>query len=105
MKLIERVTQVESVIPAIHNELKRLNDTMEGLDHVIRGNGSPGLVERVGTIVSKIENLEGTRNRWRDAFFTVGGGVIVGVAVFLFSNQWSSNHDLHHDLPAMQQKP
>lgn len=107
MKINERVAQLEAIIPAIHGQLSEMNEKMSGLDHVIRGNGAPGLAAKVDAIKTRVETIEGGRNRWRDAFFTVSGGIVVGITVFLFSQSWSDHHaqPTIQNLPQMQQKP
>lgn len=107
MKLNERVAKVEAILPAIHDQLVEMNVKMTGLDHVIRGNGAPGLAAKVDAIKTRVETIEGGRNRWRDAFFTVAGGIIVGVVVFLFSQSWSDHHVKQQiqTVPDVQQKP
>lgn len=103
----ERLATLEAIVPAIHEKLKELNDTMTGLDHVVRGNGAPGLAAKVDAIKTRVETIEGGRNKWRDAFFTVAGGIVVGIAVFLFSQLWSASHVKQpaQDLSQVQQKP
>lgn len=107
MKTNERVAKLEEKFESIHGSLASLNDKMDGLDHVIRGNGSPGLAAKVDVIATKVETIEGGRSRWRDAFFTVSGGIVVGIAVFLFSQSWSDRHvkQPNQSVPQMQQKP
>lgn len=92
MKINERVAKLEAVLPAIHDQLVSMNEKMVGLDHVIRGNGAPGLAAKVDAIKTRVETIEGGRSRWRDAFFTVSGGIVVGVVVFLFSQSWSDHY-------------
>lgn len=107
MKINERVASLEAVIPAIHQQLAEMNGKMDGLDHVIRGNGSPGLASKVDAIKTRVETIEGGRSRWRDAFFTVSGGIVVGIAVFLFSQSWSEHHakQINQSVSQVQQKP
>lgn len=104
MKVNERVAKLEGMLPAIHDALQDMNAKMDGLDHVIRGNGAPGLAAKVDAIKTRVETIEGGRNRWRDAFFTVAGGIVVGISVFLFSANWSANHG-KSNLPEVSAKP
>lgn len=105
MKTTERLAKLETIVPVIHDALQDLNKKMDGMDHIIRGNGAPGLAQKVEAIKVKVEAIEGGRNRWRDVCFTVVGGVIVGVVVFLFSNLWSDRHaSPNQTVPQMQQK-
>lgn len=107
MKINERVAKLEAKFSAIHDYLADLNEKMEGLDHVIRGNGAPGLAAKVDAIKTRVETIESGRSRWRDAFFTVAGGIVVGIVVFLFSQSWSDSHvkPTVQSVPQMQQKP
>jgi hypothetical protein len=103
----ERLATLETLVPTILEKLTAMDAKMDGLDHVIRGNGAPGLAAKVDAIKTRVETIEGGRNRWRDAFFTVAGGITVGVSVFLFSQSWSDRHvkQANQSVPAMQQKP
>lgn len=102
----ERLAKLETIIPVIHESLATLNEKMDGMDHIIRGNGAPGLAQKVDSIKQRVELIEGGRNRWRDACFTVVGGVLVGVTVFLFSSLWSNHNAIPiQSVSQMQQKP
>lgn len=107
MKTNERVAKLEEKFSSIHDALVEMNVKMDGLDHVIRGNGSPGLAAKVDAIKTRVETIEGGRSRWRDAFFTVSGGIVVGIAVFLFSQSWSQSHVKQpiQSVSQVQQKP
>lgn len=96
-KVSDRITALETLIPAIHEKLKSLDEKMDGLDHIVRGNGTPGLA-------AKVENLTSFHRRWRDVFFAVLGGVVIGVTVSMFTS-WSHRHAKQQDMPQMQQKP
>lgn len=104
-KLEIHVAEHRTVLKSISDSLERLDGKMEGLDHVIRGNGSPGLAATAATVALRLDSLESSRNKWRDLFFTVAGCVVGGLILFLIQQQWSQKHDLHNDLPTMQQKP
>lgn len=88
-------------------KLNTMDGKIDGLDHIIRGNGTPGLVTKLELHAVRLKTLEGSRHRWRDAFFTVSGGIVVGIAVFLFSQSWSDGHVKQpvQSVPQVQQKP
>lgn len=91
-------------LPEIMAKLELMDKKIDGLDHIIRGNGTPGLVTKMELHAVRLKTLEGSRHRWRDAFFTVAGGIIVGIAVFLFSQSWSAHH-VSQNLSPVQQIP
>lgn len=97
-----RITKIETMFATLFETLKKMDERLEGMDHVIRGNGAPGLVSDVRDITTRVTSMEGSRNRWRDLCFTMVGGIVVGVAVYLFSTSWSKSHDTKN-LPQMQQ--
>lgn len=99
MKINERVARLEAIVPEINEKLGRLDAKMDGLDHVVRGNGAPGLA-------AKVESLTSTHRRWRDVTFTIAGGIVVGVVVSIFSS-WSASHVKQQvqTMSNVQQKP
>lgn len=101
-KLEIRVTKMEVVLKTLLETLTRMDARMEGMDHVIRGNGKPGLVADMATTVVRLDSLESSRNKWRDLFFTVAGCVVGGVILFLIQQQWSVRHDQQSVSPVQQ---
>lgn len=92
-KLEVRVAKIEVGLKAIIETLTRMDARMEGLDHVIRGNGKPGLVADTATISLRVGELEVSRNKWRDLFFTVAGCVVGGFVLYLLQQTWSVHHE------------
>lgn len=91
----------------VMDKLEVMDKKLDGLDHIIRGNGTPGLVTKMELHAVRLKALEGSRHRWRDAFFTIAGGIAVGIVVFLFSQSWSDGHvkQQPQNMSQMQQKP
>lgn len=101
-KIEVRVAKIETVFGTLLETLKRMDERMEGMDHVIRGNGKPGLVSDVRDVVSRVATLETSRNKWRDMFFSVVGIVVGGVILFLIQQQWSIHHEQSSVSPVQQ---
>lgn len=78
-----RLIKLEDGHKNIMGKLHEMNDTLNGMDHVIRGNGRPGLVAKVEVIENKIEHLEVGKKDWKDfvAMGVSGGLVAVFTAV------------------------
>lgn len=54
-KLDKRVTILESNHKESMTILQRLDERMEHMDHIIRGNGSPGLVTQIEVLQTKTD--------------------------------------------------
>ena len=52
-----RLTILEQQTKAVMDVLKRIDERTEHLDHIIRGNGNPGLVTRVEVIEVEAKEL------------------------------------------------
>lgn len=109
MKLSDRVNKLEVrnaedkvMLKNISDTVARLDEKMTGLDHVIRGNGAPGMKATVDAIAVRVGSLEEKRSKWRDLAFTVGGGILVGL--FLNYMKPGVYHD-QQNLSPVQQKP
>lgn len=74
-----RIVKLENGQKNIMDKLHEMNETLNGMDHVIRGNGRPGLVAKVEVIENKIVNLEVGKKDWRDfVAMGVSGGLVAG---------------------------
>lgn len=83
-KLEIRVTKLEDRHSAILEKLKEMGDRLIGMDHVIRGNGSPGLVAKLATHNERIKALEEKKRSWKDLTASVvSGGVVAIIAALL----------------------
>jgi NADPH-dependent curcumin reductase CurA len=82
-KLNERVASLEAIIPSIHETLQKLDERMEGMDHVIRGNGGPGLTQRVGILEDGVKTKESNHSMVVNALYGAVGGLVVGLIVLL----------------------
>lgn len=110
-KVDERLTKLEVkgaedriMLKGISETLKSLDEKMTGLDHVIRGNGSPGMKATVDAIAVRVVSLEEKRSKWRDLAFTVGGGVLVGL-LLNYLKPLGANHVNQPSVSQVQQKP
>lgn len=110
-KITDRVEKLEVkaaedrvMLKGISDTLKGMDEKMTGLDHVIRGNGSPGMKATVEAIAVRVGSLEGKRSKWRDLAFTVGGGILVGIALN-YLRPLGANHVDQQSVSKVQQKP
>lgn len=78
-----RIVKLEDAYKAIMEKLKEMNERMVGVDHVIRGNGRPGLVTEVETLKQSVKDLKGARKDWKDFMVMIAGGGIVAVITAL----------------------
>lgn len=78
-KMEVRVVQLEDGLKNIMSKLMDMDSRLTGMDHVIRGNGSPGLVSKTDVIDQRIKNLEGNKRDWKDLLAMVIGGGLVAV--------------------------
>jgi hypothetical protein len=77
-----RVVKIETVILGVAETLARLDTRMEAMDHVIRGNGAPGLSQKVGELKMEIIDLKGDKGMLVNAVYGACGGLIVGLIMF-----------------------
>lgn len=56
-KIDKRVTALESTSKESMTILQRLDERMEHMDHIIRGNGSPGLVTQIQVLQTQTEEI------------------------------------------------
>ena len=59
-KMDKRITILESLSKESMTILQRLDDRMEHMDHIIRGNGSPGLVTQIEVLQTKTDAISKT---------------------------------------------
>jgi len=80
-KLEVRLVKLEDRHDEIMTRLVNMDKKLDGLDHVIRGNGSPGLATKVETQEQRLKELEGdqgdTKRSWKDfSILCVSGGLV-----------------------------
>jgi hypothetical protein len=80
--LESRVVRVETILVSIAETLTRLDTTMAGMDHVIRGNGAPGLSQKVSELKVEIKELKEDKGMLQHAVYGASGGLIVGLIMF-----------------------
>lgn len=79
-----RVVKLEDGRDAIMSKLTEMNGTLTGIDHVIRGNGAPGLVTNVEKQDLRIKELEKARKSWKDLMvLIISGGLVAFIAEML----------------------
>lgn len=79
-----RVVKLEDGQGAIMNQLTKMDDTLVGMDHVIRGNGGPGLTTKVETQEQRLKELEKARKSWKDFMVLIlSGGLVALLAEIL----------------------
>lgn len=79
-----RVVKLEDGQDAIMTKLTKMDSTMDGIDHVIRGNGGPGLTTKIETQEQRLKELEKARKSWKDFMvLIVSGGMVAFIADML----------------------
>lgn len=79
-----RLVKLEDGHKNIMDKLMSMDERLIGMDHVIRGNGRPGLVSKVEVIENKIANLEINKKDWRDfVAMGVSGGLVAGFTALI----------------------
>ena len=77
-----RVVKLEDAYKFITEQLIELNQKMTGMDHVVRGNGTPGLATQMQLQDQRIKNLERARKGWKDfTVLCVSGGLVAVLTV------------------------
>lgn len=75
--MIELVSRVET----LENQLERAIQAVEHIDHHIRGNGSPGVIYRLGILEERLAAREkADERRWRvllSVLSTLAGAVLL----------------------------
>jgi hypothetical protein len=79
-----RIVKLEDGQGAIMGQLTKMDETLVGMDHVIRGNGGPGLTTKFETHDQRIRELEKVRKSWKDFMVLImSGGLVALIAEIL----------------------
>lgn len=79
-----RLIQLEEAHKTIMDKLVSMDERLVGMDHVIRGNGRPGLVAKTEVIEQRLKGLEGNRRDWKNFIAaTLGGGLVAGITMVM----------------------
>lgn len=78
-KLDVRMVKVEDACKNIMSKLMEMDTRLTGMDHVIRGNGRPGLVAKVEVQETRLKTLESNKRDWKDFTAMIIGGGLVAV--------------------------
>lgn len=62
------MTENEAILDMVLSEIREIKVSVESLDYAIRGNGSPGLKERVSNIEDKLRQHK-ERDAWKHRAF------------------------------------
>lgn len=82
-KIDLKVAKLEVQLAGILPMLKKMDEKIDGLDHVIRGNGAPGLSEKISSLKVEVVELKGDKSRLMNAVYGAVGGLAVGLVMFL----------------------
>lgn len=83
-KIEVRVVKLEDAYKGIRDILRDMNERLVGMDHVIRGNGRPGIVTDVETLKQAVKDLKSNRKDWKDfVVMVVGGGLVAAITIML----------------------
>lgn len=81
-----RIVKVEDAYKSILGKLQEMDSRLVGMDHVIRGNGRPGLVAKAEVIDQRLKNLETNKRDWKDLIAMIVGGGLVAVFTALLQH-------------------
>lgn len=72
-----RIVKVEDAYKALMKKLLEMDEKLTGMDHVIRGNGRPGLVTKFELQEQRIKTLENNKKDWKDLIaLCISGGLV-----------------------------
>lgn len=85
-QLTEVKTLIGNLTASVHEKLAALDKKVEGLDYIIRGNGTPGLAARVTILETGSKDTKEEKKEWNKAKVALLSGLVLSlVANFL---QW-----------------
>lgn len=81
-----RLVKLEDAYKGIRDSLREMNERLVGMDHVIRGNGRPGLATDVEILKQDVKTMKAGKKDWKDFLVLVVSGGIVAVATILMQH-------------------
>ena len=87
-KVENRITKLEANTESIKTALVAIDAKLDGLDHVIRGNGSPGVAAKVSAVQEDLAELKAGKDRVREALYAAYGGLGVGIILYVVQHIW-----------------